>query len=215
MRSGPPLVGTLGSFWIASDGRARQVVCASWFPTAAPSPPTASFHHPHYGPWGLPRGVVLLARAVRRPTASRGRRWHIVVMRDGISLARQGGESTLDIWLRPLGKAFTLRTSRAAPTALPATWNLRAGYSRLPAWISIGVAACESLASARASSQRCRRRGRIRKEMKEARSMKKRRGVQEPGRMQSRRGSIATTPMDPVGVGNVVVPEFLLASRSA
>ncbi len=42
-----------------------------------------------------------------------------------------------------------------------------------------------------------------------------RRGAQEPGRMQSRRGSIATSPMDPFGVVNVVVPELVLASCSA
>ncbi len=215
MRSGSPLVSTLGSFCIASDGRARQVVHAYWLPTAAPSPPAALLHHPLEGPWGPPRGVGLRTRAARRPTAPRVRRWHIVVMRDGIYLARQEGESTLGLWLRPRRKATTLRTSRRVPTAVPATWSLRAGYSRLPAWISIGVAACVSSASAWASSQCCRRRGRSGKETKEARSRKTRRGVQEPGRMQGRRGSIATTSMDPAGMGNVVVPEFLLAPRSA
>ncbi len=214
-RSGSPLVSTLGSFYVASDGRARQVVCAFRLPTAVSSPPAALLHHPLRGPWGPPCGGELRTRAARRPTASRDRRRHIVGTRDGIFLARQEGESMLGLRLRLLRKAATLRTSRRASTAVPATWNLRAGYSRLPAWISIGVATCCSSASAWASSQCCRRRGRSREEMKEARSRKTRRGTQEPGRMRSRGGSIATRPMDPEGMGNVVVPELLVASRFA
>ncbi len=210
MRSDPPLVGTLGFFTLASDGWTRRLARASWFPTAATSLPAASLSFPRVAQWGLSRGVVLRARAVRRPTSTPMGRWSIVAKRDWMYLTRQEGDSTLVCRLYSPSMAVTLRSSRVVWTALPVTWLLRAGRTRLPACTSIGAATCTSPASARASSQSWRRRRKLRKDTNEARSSYTRQGAQVSGRRKSRRRPIAPRPMDLAGVGNVVVPERVL-----
>ncbi len=141
LRSALPNGRALGSFYfLAAEGPARSGRLHAKLCHVRSSIPSATSVSPPKCPLDQPSDAPMLPRTTGRSTGSRITRPPTVGERGGRALARQGGVSFLGMGGRPTRMPMPSLRSHAAGVTTPSlSWASRAGWSRLPAWPSIGT----------------------------------------------------------------------------